>query len=348
MIPAWPASAPRVRARLPRTAVTLCAAVLLAPFGVLACAMSPSAEKPAAPARIYVSNQLDNTASVIDGATHKIVATVLVGVSPAEMAVSPDRRSVYIANTGSNTVSVLNTDDNTVAKTIALPRKSRPMGVALSPSGRYLYTADGGANRVSVLNTRSKRVVTSVRVGTQPLGVAVAPDGKTVYAANSGSGDVSVIDARANRVVRTIPTGRFPSGVAVTRDGAFVYVTNELSGITVINAGNGTVQARLRSPSPFGVTMSPKGDRAYVTGLGPGTLTAIDTGTDRVRSTVSVGPYGTDPFTVRATSDALYVANQGASTLSIIDPSTLRTTATVATGNSPYGIAVVQRGRTNG
>ena len=94
--------------------------------------------------------------------------------------------------------------------------------------------------------------------------------------------------------------------------------------------------------------MSPNGERAYVTGLGPGTLTAIDTGTDRVRSTVSVGPYGTDPFTVRATRDALYVANQGASTLSIIDPSTLRTTATVATGNSPYGIAVVQPPPTNG
>ena len=327
--------------------VTLCAAVLLA-FGGLACATSPSAEKPAAPVRIYVTNQLDNTASVIDGATHKIVATVRVGVSPAQMAVSPDRKSLYIANTGSNTVSVLNTDKNTVVKTIALPRRSRPIGVALSPSGRYLYTADGGANRVSVLNTRAGRVVTSVRVGTQPLGVAVAPDGKTVYAANSGSGDVSVIDARTNRVVRTIPTGRFPSGVAVTRDGAFVYVTNELSGITVINAGNGTVQARLPSPSPFSVTMSPKGDRAYVTSLGPGTLTAIDTGTDRVRSTVSVGPYGTDPFTVRATSDALYVANQGASTLSIIDPSTFRTTATVATGNSPYGIAVAQPPPTNG
>ena len=95
---------------IPRSAVTLCAALLLAPVGSLACATSPSAEKPAAPVRIYVSNQLDNTVSVIDGATHKIVATVRVGVSPAQMAVSPDRQSVYIANTGSNTVSVLNTD----------------------------------------------------------------------------------------------------------------------------------------------------------------------------------------------------------------------------------------------
>ncbi|HEX5196091.1 MAG TPA: hypothetical protein VFW26_02655, partial [Gaiellales bacterium] len=109
-----------------RSAVTLCAAVMLASFGGLACDTSPSAEKSAAPARVYVSNQLDNTVSVIDGTTQRVVSTVRVGVSPAEMAVSPSRRSVYVANTGSNTVSVLNTHSNTVVKTIALPRGSRP------------------------------------------------------------------------------------------------------------------------------------------------------------------------------------------------------------------------------
>jgi YVTN family beta-propeller protein len=330
-----------------RCAVTFCIGILLA-IGGLSCATSPSAEKHAAPARIYVTNQLDNTASVIDGASHKTVATVRVGISPARMAVSPDQKSVYIANTGSNTVSVLNTDNDTIARTIALPPGSKPIDVAANPNGRYLYTADGGSNRVSVIDTRANRVVASVRVGTQPLSVAAAPDGKTVYAANSGSGDVSVIDARTNSVVRAIPTGRFPSGVAVTPDGGSLYVTNELSGVKVIDAGNGTVAARLREPSPFSVAMSPTGDRAYVTGLGPGTVTAIDTGTHRVSSTVSVGPHGTDPFTVRATGEAVYVANQGADTLSVIDQGTFRVTATIATGNSPYGIAVVQRGPTNG
>ena len=324
-----------------RCAVTLCVALVLPSVGGIGCGSS-HAPSGAARARIYVSNQLDNTASVIDGRTRKVVATVRVGVSPAEMAVSPDRKSVYVANTGSDTVSVLNTADNTVARTIALPRGSRPIGVAVSPSGRYLYTADGGANRVSVLDTGAKRVVASVRVGVQPLSVAVAPDGKAVYTANSGSGDVSVIDARTNRVVRASPAGRFPSGVAVARDGASVYVTNELSGVTVINAVDGTVKARLPSASAFSVAASPKVDRAYVTSLGPGTLTAIDTDTNRVRSTLSVGPPGTDPFTVRATSDALYVADQGASTLSVIDADTFKTTATIPTGNSPYGIAVVE------
>jgi YVTN family beta-propeller protein len=348
MIHASPACDRRIRARIPRSAVTLCVAMLLAPVGGLACGTSASSERAAVSPRIYVTNQLDNTASVIDGGTHKVVATVRVGVAPAQMAVSPDRRSVYIANTGSDTVSVLNTRNNTIARTIALPRGSKPVDVAVGPHGRYLYTANGGSNRVSVLDTRAKRVVSSVRVGTQPLSVAVARDGKKVYAANSGSGDVSIIDARTNRVIRAIPTGRFPSGVAVTPDGASVYVTNELSGVTVISAGKGTVLARLRRPSPFSVTISPDGHRAYVTSLGPGKVTAIDTATHRISSTVSVGPHGTDPFTVRATDDAIYVANQGANTLSVIDSSTLRVTATIATGNSPYGIAVVQPRSRNG
>src|SRR6202007_937212 len=144
------------------------------------------------------------------------------------------------------------------------------------------------------------------------------PDGRTLYTANSGSGNLSVINARTGRVVRVVPTGRFPSGVAVTPNGTSVYVTNELSGVTVVNAASGKIEARLATPSPFDVAMSPDGARAYVTDLGPGNLTVIDTRTHQVASTVSVGAPGTDPFTVQATSHAIYVVNQGAKTLSVI------------------------------
>ena len=87
--------------------------------------------------------------------------------------------------------------------------------VALSPSGRYLYTADGGANRVSVIDTRSKRVVTSVPVGSQPLSVAVSPDGGTLYTANGPSNDVSLVDLAAKQIVKKITAGNRPWGVAI-------------------------------------------------------------------------------------------------------------------------------------
>jgi YVTN family beta-propeller protein len=93
--------------------------------------------------------------------------------------------------------------------------------------------------------------------------------------------------------------------------------------------------------------MDPNSHRAYVTDLGPGKLTVIDTRTCRVSSTVSLGSVGTDPYAAAATNHAVYVVNQGANTLSVIDPRTLKVLAKVKTGKSPSGVAVAQAGRRN-
>src|ERR1700712_605150 len=99
---------------------------------------------------IYVTNQLDNTLSVIDGSTYHVVATVPVGAFPAGVVVSPDGRHAYIAQGGDNAVAVFDTSTNTIAKNVSLAPGSRPRGVVLTPSGRFLYVADGGSNSVSV------------------------------------------------------------------------------------------------------------------------------------------------------------------------------------------------------
>ena len=66
----------------------------------------------------------------------------------------------------------------------------------------------------------------------------------------------------------------------------------------------------------------------------------IDTSTHRVSATVSLGPYGTDPFNMAVASSAVYVTEQGAGTLTVIDPKTFKVVATVTVGTSPYGVAV--------
>ncbi|MFJ7497619.1 hypothetical protein ACIQZB_42245 [Streptomyces sp. NPDC097727] len=59
--------------------------------------------------RVYVTNQQDDTLSVIDASTYKVVATVPAGVAPEGVAVAKDGKHVYIANSGSARVSVLDT-----------------------------------------------------------------------------------------------------------------------------------------------------------------------------------------------------------------------------------------------
>src|ERR1017187_594599 len=96
----------------------------------------------------------------------------------------------YVANFGSNSVSVIDTSSNTVVATVGVG--SQPNGVAITPDGTRAYVANGGGD-VWVIDTSSNTVVATVGVGSQPNGVAITPDGTRAYVANGG-GDVWVID----------------------------------------------------------------------------------------------------------------------------------------------------------
>jgi YVTN family beta-propeller protein len=67
---------------------------------------------------------------VIDTASNTIVKTILVGTSPSGVAVSPDGVNVYVSNSTSNNVSVINTTSNTVVDTIAV---AGPSAISIIP-----------------------------------------------------------------------------------------------------------------------------------------------------------------------------------------------------------------------
>jgi len=75
----------------------------------------------------YVANAAASTVSVINTATHSLVATIPVGSTPHGVAITPDGAFAYVGNEYSSTVSVINTASNTVVDTVG--------GVAVAPEG---------------------------------------------------------------------------------------------------------------------------------------------------------------------------------------------------------------------
>src|SRR5258708_25215922 len=109
-----------------------------------ACATTPAwgpagatTARTAASGHVYVTNQLDDTLSVINGQTNKVTATVPAGKTPEGVAVTPDHRHLYIAHNGSGRVSGLNTRSNKILAT--LPVGKHPTRVGPSPDRRPLY-----------------------------------------------------------------------------------------------------------------------------------------------------------------------------------------------------------------
>jgi YVTN family beta-propeller protein len=68
---------------------------------------------------------------VIGTATNTVVKTIPVGTTPVGVGVTPDGTQVYVANNGSNNVSVIVRPGNTVVANI--PVGTAPVGATIRP-----------------------------------------------------------------------------------------------------------------------------------------------------------------------------------------------------------------------
>jgi YVTN family beta-propeller protein len=203
----------------------------------------------------YVANNLDGTVSVIDTTTNTVIATVPVGNSPFEVAITPNGTRAYVTNQGSNNVSVIDTATNTVIATVNVG--DGPFGVAITPNGTRVYVTNQNSNNVSVIDTATNTVIATVTVGSFPQGIAITPDGTRAYVVNFSSNNVSVIDTTTNTVIATVNVGAIPFDVAITPDGTRAYVTIVTNDtVAVIDTTTNTVIATVTvGNQPLGIAI---------------------------------------------------------------------------------------------
>src|SRR5262245_3201723 len=116
----------------------------------------------------------------------------------------------YVTNTGSRTVSVIDTATNTV---VAAPATTgAPIRVAMTPNGKHAYIASrdspSGSAFVSVLDTATNTVTETIPHVTDFFisDIAITLDGKHAYVASAGNDHtVKVLDTATNQVTATIP-----------------------------------------------------------------------------------------------------------------------------------------------
>ncbi len=251
-----------------------------------------------------------------------------VGSKPTGIAITPDSRRAYVANSGSASVSVIDIASSATIATISIPG-STPNGVAIASNGRTAYVTDYTGGSVAVIGTIANAVIDTIDVGRGAFGVAVTPDGRRIYVASQGTSTVSVIDASSDKVLKTILIpGNSPEELAMAPDGCHVYVTSGSSEhrASVIDTERDTVTANLTvGDVPQGIAFTPDGKRAYIAQAGAYTTdaTVVDTGTGRTIATV---PLGTPSFNVAISPNGAraYFTVSGMNSLVVADTATNR------------------------
>ncbi|HZY92268.1 MAG TPA: YncE family protein [Thermoplasmata archaeon] len=221
-----------------------------------------------------------------------LTASVPVGTTPFGVAYDSKTGYVFVTNSGSDNVSVINASTARVIGSV--PVGTTPMGVAADPSTGEVYVANWGSDDVTVIADSNLTATTSIGVGANPVGVAYDPATGQVFVANEASNNVSVVSDSLHVVVATIATGNGSYGVAVDNLTDQVYVTNSLStNISVINATTDTLNTTIPVVSPGVLLQGIAFDSA--TGLmwvGGGWSYAVVVNTSQQ---LVVGYAGTDP-----------------------------------------------------
>lgn len=102
-------------------------------------------------ARVYVANSGDDSVSVIDVASGRVLAPISVGARPVGVAVTSDGSAAYVVNSGDDSVSVIDTASGVVVEVVGVG--ASPSRVAVAPDGGHVYVTNSGANTVSVIDT---------------------------------------------------------------------------------------------------------------------------------------------------------------------------------------------------
>lgn len=283
----------------------------------------------------FVALSSESRIAQVDVSTHLIVATRIRTDAARGVAVTPDGRKAYVADTGQYDVSAVDVVSGTAKKIFVGPY---PQAVAVAPDGRSVYaavtggdTGAGGSDQVKVIDTATDRVTGTIRVGTAPHQIAFSRDGRRAYVAYAHG--VAVVDTGTGEVTGRVSDPGGAQGVAVTPDGRRLLVTNPRGGDTwLVNTASGKVVAKIPTPDqPWGVAVTPDGRRAYVARMNAGSVAVLDLASRKVVGDIGVGRL---PAPVAITPDGreAWVGNVFSGSVSVVDVASGRVAATIVGG----------------
>ena len=281
--------------------------------------------------------------------------SVPVGSSPTRLALSPDGTRLYVANSGSNSVSVIDTAHRAVIATIGVG--AGPQGIAVSPDGTKVIVANRLDGTYSFIDTSTLAVYHTVpTIGStcdEPQAVAFHPDGSTAYvgcgadqrldsintttyaigivSAGSVPAKAIAVSSSANEVIYIggfagiyVNSGWAPGinpepvAVATTSNAAVSYTPHDNGTMSKLTQAGGTVTNFPVGSSLTDVSLNAAGTHAYVSDKGTNEVLEVDLAT---HGRLASFPTGNGPraIAVDSSESFAYTANAGDNTVSIID-----------------------------
>ena len=293
------------------------------------------------PPPIFVLNSQDASVSVIDPLTWKETQRFHTGKEPHHLYMTPDEKSLIIANAMGD--SLLFVDPKTAAVQRTVRGILDPYQLRFSPNMKWLVIAGNRLNHVDLYRWNGTDLALAKRIptGKTPSHVWIDSKSSTAYVSMQESDELVAIDLAAQAIKWRIKTGSLPADVFGTPDDKLLLV-----GMT---GGNGVEVYDVSGAAPKHVKSIPTGAAAHafrsmgdkrhvlVSNRVANTISKIDFQTLTVVDQFPA-PGGPDCMDLSADGRYIFVTSRWIKKLTVIDTQTRKVVRQVAVGKSPHGV----------
>ena len=291
----------------------------------------------------------------------QMIATISVGTAPTGVGINPTTNEIYVANSGSSSISVIDGATNNIISTI--PIESQARDVSVNPVTNMIYVVEG-KQEIAVINGATHTLQQTLTLqcqcdsGSYAEGVAVDPRTNIVYATvhstehfgtvYDAGGSVVFINGTTNAQIGEVDVVGWTRGVAINEFTNKVYFTAYAAPYTnynfiyaMDNSKNSVSKISLPN-NPGHVATNPLTNMVYAAETQDGKVAVIDGSTDTLLKEIPVrsGPFG---VAVNPNTNIIFVANNGNNTVSIMNGSSNQLLQTISVGASPNLIDVNPR-----
>ena len=293
-------------------------------------------------APVFVLNSLDGDVSVIDSITWTEIKRIPTGREPHHLYLTPDEKSVIVANAGSDSLPFIDPRTAEVQRTLRGIRD--PYHLRFSPDMKWFVTAANRLNHIDIYSwdgsnpTLAKRIPT----GKTPSHLWIDTQSTTAWSSMQDSNELVVIDLATQQLTHRAKTGPMPADVFVTPDDRHLLLgLTGGTGVEVYDVAGGKLPqlvqtiATGKGAHAFRAT----GDRrhVFVSNRVANTISKIDYEKFTVVDTFPA-PAGPDCMDVSADGSLIMVGSRWAGRLTLIDVAKRQVVHQVKVGKSPHGV----------
>jgi YVTN family beta-propeller protein len=160
---------------------------------------------------VLVTNGTANTATIVDGRTGKLRATIPTGKKPDAATYDPATRTVWVMTPGDGNISVV---DPASAKVVATVPVGGSLEFGAADGHGKLYVNAEDRNEVAVVDTRTRKVLRREPLPgcDGPTGIAYDPATRETLSACANG--VAVVLSASGKPVASLIIGKRPDGAA--------------------------------------------------------------------------------------------------------------------------------------